>query len=94
MARQTNKENCKVRVIAIYRMLIRGKQITAGQIIEELHSHYGITAERKTIYSDIAAIDRIMPIKITTGRGGGYRRWDVIGEADDFYSHGERRTDG
>lgn len=76
------RENEKVRVIAIYRMLLRGEKITTRQILEELQSHYGIAADRKTIYDDIAAIDRIMPIKVRSGRGGGYRRWDVVGECE------------
>ena len=77
------RENEKVRVIAIYRMLLRGEKITTRQILEELQSHYGITADRKTIYSDVAAIDRIVPIKVIPGCRGGYCLHDVIGEADD-----------
>lgn len=77
------RENEKVRVIAIYRMLLRGEKITTRQILEELQSHYGITADRKTIYADVAAIDRIMPIKAIPGCRGGYCLHDVIGEADD-----------
>lgn len=87
MPRQTGRENSKVRVIAIYRMLQSGKKMTSGQIIAELQSHYGITAERKTVYADIAAINRILPIKVIPGRSGGYSRWDVIGEIEE-----ERKT--
>ena len=83
MARQTNKESCKVRVIAIYRMLITGKKMSSIQIVKELSSRYGITANRKTIYSDIAAINRFIPIKSTDGIGGGFQRWDVLGECEE-----------
>lgn len=82
MPRQTGRENEKVRVIAIYRMLLSGKQMSCAQILAELKAHYGITADRKTIYSDIAAIDRIIPIKVKMGKRGGYRLWDVLGESD------------
>lgn len=78
MARQTNRETCKVRVIAIYRMLLSGKQMTCAQIREKLKSHYGIEVERKTVYDDIAAINRIMPIK---SRGGARRRLLSLGRS-------------
>lgn len=82
MARQTGRENEKVRVIAVYQMLLRGEKITTAQILAELKSRFGITADRKTIYSDVAAIDRIVPIKVIPGRRGGYRRWDVVVECE------------
>ena len=82
MPRQAGREDGKVRVIAIYRMLLRGKLMNTAQILDELQTHYGITAERKTIYSDIRAVDRIVPIKVVPGKRGGYCLWDVLGEAD------------
>ena len=83
MPRQTGREDGKVRVIAIYRMLLRGNLMSSWQILDELQAHYGITADRKTIFSDIRAIDRIMPIKVVPGKRGGYCLWDVLGEAED-----------
>lgn len=83
MHRQANRENAKVRVIAVYRMLLRGKLMTSTQILSELQAHYGITADRKTIYDDVAAIDRIRPIKVIPGKRGGFILWDVMGEAKD-----------
>lgn len=71
-------ESGKIRVLAIYNMLQRGNRITVRQIQRELELHYGITANRRTIYSDIYAIDRIVPIEVTTGRYGGYQKVDVI----------------
>ena len=80
MSRATNKETTKIRIIAIYRMLVGRKTvITASEILRNLQDHYGISADRKTIYSDIADIDRFVPIKISTGRRGGYQLWDVLG---------------
>ena len=73
----------KVRVIAVYRAIMRGKPITAGEIKRELQDKFGITCDRKTVYSDIAAINRFVPIRIATGRGGGYSLWDVIGEVNE-----------
>lgn len=74
-----NHEGSKIRVIAVYNMLQRGHRITARQIQRELDLHYGIVVDRKTIYSDICAIDRFIPIEILPGRYGGYQRVDVLG---------------
>ena len=84
MAIQTNKENTKVRVLAVYRILLESRAlITCGEIIRELRAHYGITADRKTIYDDVAAINRITPVRSVYGKFGGYALWDVLGECDD-----------
>ena len=84
MAIQTNKENTKVRLLAVYRILLESRAvITSGEIIRELKSHYGITADKKTIYSDVAAINRFMPVRTVAGRHGGFAPWDVLGECDD-----------
>ena len=82
MPRQTGRENEKVRVIAVYRMLLRGQQMSTAQILAELKSHYGIIADRKTIYADVAAIDRIIPIKVKMGNKGGYCLCDVLKESE------------
>lgn len=75
-----NKENTKIRILAIYRMLEHQESfITTDQILSKLEKQYGISADRKTIYSDIAAIDRFIPIEMRPRRGGGYRLWDVLG---------------
>lgn len=82
MAKATNKESCKIRVIAVYREIIIGKPINTKEILRRLKQKYGIVADRKTIYSDVAAINRFIPIKITAGPKGGYSIHDVIGEAE------------
>ena len=82
MARQTGRENCKFRVIVIYCELMKKQKVTTKQIINLLQRRYGITVDRKTIYSDIAAINRIVPIMSIAGRNGGYVYWDVLGEEE------------
>lgn len=83
MARQTNKESGKIRVITIYRELLNKKKVTTRQIIDLLERRYGVTYDRKTIYDDIAAINRVVPIRTIHGKMGGYILWDVLGEAED-----------
>lgn len=80
---QNYDRDTKVRIIAVYRAIMRGRPITAGEIKRELQDKFGISCDRKTIYSDIAAIDRFVPIRVTTGRGGGYSLWDVLGGKED-----------
>ena len=84
MKPQTNKENTKVRVLAVYQILSNSRAvISSSKIMSELKSRYGITADRKTICSDVAAINRFMPIRTVPGKYGGYVPWDVLGECDD-----------
>ena len=83
MARSTNKETARIRIIAVYRMIESTEKITTKEIQRRLLSQYGIDVERKTIYSDIAAIDRIIPIKSTFGKYGGYSKWNVLGDVQD-----------
>ena len=64
----------KIRLVAITLMILRGKKINSTNILHELDLKYDIQADRKTIYSDIAAIDRLIPIESTTGKGGGYQK--------------------
>ena len=76
--------NCdtKIRVIAVYRIIMRGKPVTAKEIARELEAKFGITCDRKTIYSDIVAIDRFTPVRVTSGPRGGYSLWNVLGEVN------------
>ena len=76
------KEDAKIRIIAVYRILQRGRRVTSTQILRELELHYGITCDRKTLYHDIAAVDRFIPIDIQVGRGGGYCLGDVLGRCE------------
>lgn len=71
-----SKENSKVRVLAIYKMLLEGRRITSSEIMRRLDAQYDIQSDRKTIFNDIYAIDRIMPIDVACGRYGGYKKFD------------------
>lgn len=68
----------KIRLLAVYRMIMRGRKITRRQIMDELELRYDIVVDRKTIYDDIRCIDKIVPVMSTTGRYGGYQLWDVF----------------
>ena len=76
--RGASKEQCKIRVLAIERMLNEGRKITSIEIQQRLDLQYGIQASRKTIYNDISAIDRFMPIEVITGFGGGFKKHNVL----------------
>lgn len=71
------KDDTKIRVIAVYRMLSEGKLLTSTDIIRRLSNQYGITADRKTIYDDIRAVDRFIPIEVIPGSNGGYKKMEV-----------------
>lgn len=76
-------ENSKIRVLAVAMMLRTGERMTTSKILRNLSAKYGITADRKTIYDDIYAINRFVPIESTPGRGGGYQVVDVLGRCND-----------
>lgn len=78
-----SKEQSKIRVLAIVLMLKDGQTISTSQILRKLKLQYGITADRKTIYSDMYAINMIIPIESVPGRYGGYRKVDVFGGCED-----------
>ena len=71
-----SKEQCKIRVLAIERMLDEGRKITAKEIQRRLCLQYDIQVSLKTIYDDISAIDRFIPMEVTTGFGGCYKKCD------------------
>ena len=79
MAKSANQ---KLKLLYIARLLMRKSDenhlISTAQIIEEL-SHYGISAERKSIYDDIEALIYFgLDIIQVKGRQGGY----YLGERD------------
>lgn len=71
-------ENTKIRLLAVDRMLRYDRRITAAEIIRRLSDVYGIECDRKTIYSDIYAIDRITPVDSISGRCGGFKKINVL----------------
>ena len=76
-------DQTKIRLLAVERMILRGERITCQQILRELDLKYDIKADRKTIYSDICAIDRFVPIESYSGHYGGYQMVDVLGRCED-----------
>ena len=78
--RSASREQSKIRVLAIERMLDEGSKITAKEIQQRLDQKYDIQASKLTIYRDICAIDRFMPIKATAGFNGGFKKYDVLEE--------------
>ena len=75
-----SREQSKIRVLAIERMLDEGKKITAKEIQQRLDLRYDIQETLLTIYRDICAIDRFMPIEVTHGYGGGFKKYVVVDE--------------
>lgn len=78
-----SREESKIRVLAIAKMLNEGRRITSTQILRRLELQYDMRADRKTIYADICAIDRIMPIDVMAGKNGGYMKCDFWGGIED-----------
>lgn len=69
-------DTTKIRILAIERMFQSGKPLNAPQILRRLEMEYDITADRKTIYSDICDLTRFLPIdKLGAGR---YTRYQLI----------------
>ena len=73
----------KIRILAVAKMLSEGRRINSSEILRRLDLQYDIQADRKTIYSDICAIDRFMPIDLIPGRCGGYKKFDVMEALED-----------
>lgn len=71
-----SKEETKIRILAIERMLKEGRKLTCGEILRRLDLQYDIQIDRKTLYADIYAIDKFMPIEVSVGRNGGYKLWE------------------
>ncbi len=78
-----SKEESKIRVLAIALMLKDGQTISTSQILRKLKLQYDMTVNRKTIYADMYAINRIIPIEVVPGCHGGYRLMDVLGGCED-----------
>lgn len=76
-------DSIKIRLLAVERMILRGERITTNQILRELDLKYDIQVDRKTIYSDMCAIDRFVPIESMGGQNGGYKMVDVLGRCED-----------
>lgn len=70
------RDDSKIRLLAVERMLRKDRYISALEIAERLERRYGILVDRKTIYADLHAIDHIIPLDFKEGRNGGVRVMD------------------
>ena len=73
------RDDSKIRLIAVYRMMESGEKLTSTEIINRLKSQFDIEVDRKTIYSDLMAIDRFIPLQVESGCNGGAHKYDVLG---------------
>jgi predicted DNA-binding transcriptional regulator YafY len=65
------KDDSKIRLLAVERILQSGRKMSASQICAELMRKYDIKADKKTIYSDILAVNMFVPTEVYYGRNGG-----------------------
>ena len=76
------RDDGKIRILLIERMLRYDRLIKAREIAARLEQR-GIFVDRKTIYDDLKAIDRIIPVEVVPGKNGGFRFVDVLRRCDD-----------
>lgn len=69
----------KSRLVLFTILMTTGRKYTAKQLQEIARNRLGVYVERRTIFGDMAAISRIIPIESMTGRYGGYQMVDVKG---------------
>ena len=69
----------KERILAVERILLRRKSVSTQELRTALLNEYGIEANRRSIYDDMAVLTRFLPIELE--RGAGKARY-VIREED------------
>lgn len=74
------RECSKLRLLVVYDILRRGEWVNSAAILRELAMKWDIEADRKTIYADMDAIDRIVPVERRGGKTGGFRIQQKEGE--------------
>ena len=79
VTKMAKRDDSKIRLIAVYRMMESGEKWTSTQIISKLKNQFDIEVDRKTIYSDLVAIDRFIPLRVEGGRNGGAQKYSVLG---------------
>jgi hypothetical protein len=79
VTKMAKRDDSKIRLIAVYRMMESGEKLTSTQVISRLKSQFDIKVDRKTIYSDLMAIDRFIPLQVEGGCNGGAQKYDVLG---------------
>lgn len=64
-----NKDTNKVRLIVEFLMLQNNDMVATREMVDRLNRRWDIDVDRKTIYADIAAIDRVVPVyQVRDGR--------------------------
>lgn len=64
-----NKDTNKVRLIVEFLMLQNNDMVATREMVDRLNRRWDIDVDRKTIYADIAEIDRVVPVyKVRDGR--------------------------
>ena len=82
MLREDVDRDARIRILAIERMLRTDRYIRAPEIIRRLDLQHNIQCNRKTVYNDLYAIDRFIPLEIKPGNKGGFR----ILKKDELYN--------
>ena len=80
---QNSEAQTKVRILAIAKMLNEGRRINTNEISRRLDLQYDIRVDRKTIYHDMYDIGRVIPIDVSYGPNGGYKKYDVMEAMED-----------
>lgn len=70
-----NKDTNKERLIVEFLMLQNNTTITTREMIDRLSLRYDIDVDRRTIYADMAAIGRVVPVYIV--RQGRSSKWTI-----------------
>ena len=78
-----SREMGKARIALFTILLGTGRKFTSKQLQEIARNRLGVYVDRKTIFGDMAAISRIVPIESMAGRHGGYQMVDVKGRCRD-----------
>ena len=73
-----SRECSKFRILAIERILLAYKEISTRDIMKILYMRWGIQCDRKTIYQDMAAINRFIPLDVACGRHGKWKIVDIM----------------
>jgi predicted DNA-binding transcriptional regulator YafY len=72
-----SKEQAKIRVLLIEKMLRYDRRISTKEIQDRLDAKYDMQVSRRTLRQDLAAIDKVVPLDVTRGYGVGYKKLNI-----------------
>jgi hypothetical protein len=75
--RKDVNRDVRMRILVIERMLREDRYINALVVVERLDRIYDIQCNRETVYKDMYAIDRFIPLEMKSGKNGGFRRMKI-----------------